>query len=114
MAIFDLLTKPDLKLTEQEEREVKRVAKTLLATLKQEKLVLDWKKQQTTRATVRLTIDTLLDELPRTYLPDLYRQKCGAVYQHVFESYQGQGRSLYTAVHQGTGTGSAVRSPNRL
>ena len=98
MAIFDLLTKPDLKLTEQEEREVKRVAKTLLATLKQEKLVLDWKKQQTTRATVRLTIETLLDELPRTYSPELYREKCDVVYQHVFESYLGQGRSLYTAV----------------
>jgi type I restriction enzyme R subunit len=63
---------------------------------------------------VRLTIDTLLDELPRTYSPDLYHQKCDAVYQHVFESYQGQGRSLYNAVHQGTGTGSAFPSSNRL
>jgi type I restriction enzyme R subunit len=96
LAIFDLLTKPDLKLTNQEEREVKRVAKALLVTLKQEKLVLDWKKQQTTRAPVRLTIDTLLDELPRTYSPELYRQKCDAVYQHVFEAYQGQGKSVYS------------------
>jgi len=51
-----------------------------------------------------------LDDLPRTYSPDLYHQKCDAVYQHVFESYQGQCRSLYTAVHQGTGTGSTVPS----
>jgi type I restriction enzyme R subunit len=63
--------------------------------LKQEKLVLDWKKQQATRATVRLTIDIALDELPRTYSPELYRQKCDIVYQHVFESYQGEGRNLY-------------------
>src|SRR5207249_11587383 len=72
---------------EQEAREVKRVAKTLLATLKQEKLVLDWKKQQTTRATVRLTIDSLLDELPRTYSPELDRKSTRLNSSHVSISY---------------------------
>jgi type I restriction enzyme R subunit len=48
LAIFDLLTKPDMKLAKAEEREVKMVARDLLETLKKEKLVLDWKKRQTT------------------------------------------------------------------
>ena len=34
-----------------------------MKTLKREKLVLDWKKRQTTRAAVRYTIETVLDEL---------------------------------------------------
>jgi type I restriction enzyme, R subunit len=95
LAIFDLLTKPEIKLTKTEERDVKKVAKQLLATLKQQKLVLDWKKRQSTRAAVRLTIETALDELPRTYTPEVYKQKCEVVYQHVFESYPDQGKSLY-------------------
>jgi type I restriction enzyme, R subunit len=95
LAIFDLLTKPEIKLTNVEEREVKKVAKQLLETLKRGKLVLDWKKRQSTRAAVRYTIETVLDELPRTFTPDLYQQKCELVYQHVFDSYYGQGKSLY-------------------
>src|SRR3984893_16627561 len=97
LAIFDLLTKPDLKLTKAKERDVKKVAKQLLATLKREKLVLDWKKRQSTRAAVRYTIETVLDELPRTFTPDLYQQKCESVYQHVFDSYSGQDTSLYAS-----------------
>ena len=46
---------------------------------------------------VRYTIETVLDELPRTYTPDLYQQKCERVYQHVFDSYSGQGKSLYAS-----------------
>ena len=95
LTIFDLLTKPEITLARAEEREVKKVAKQLLETLKKEKLVLDWKKRQTTRAAVRYTIETVLDELPRAFTPDLYQQKCELVYQHVFDSYSGQGRSLY-------------------
>ena len=73
--IFDLLTKPEMKLTKAEEREVKKVAKELLETLKREKLVLDWKKRQTTRAAVRYTIETVLDHLPRTYTPAALREE---------------------------------------
>jgi type I restriction enzyme, R subunit len=40
LVIFDLLTKPEMKLTNLEEREVKKVAKELLESLKREKLVL--------------------------------------------------------------------------
>jgi type I restriction enzyme R subunit len=36
-----------------------------------------------------------LNELPEVFTPDIYTQKCAAVYQHVFESYYGEGRSVY-------------------
>jgi type I restriction enzyme, R subunit len=73
---------------------VKKVAKSLLAKLKQEKLVLDWRKQQTTRAMVFTTIKDILDELPRAYTKELYEQKCDVVYQHFYEAYMGQGKSV--------------------
>lgn len=96
LVIFDLLTKPDVKLTNAEERQVKKVARTLLETLKNERLVLDWKKRQTTRAAVLFTIQQVLDDgLPRTYTPELYEQKCGVLYQHVFDSCQGLGKGVY-------------------
>jgi type I restriction enzyme R subunit len=95
LVIFDLLTKPEIKLTKGEEQQVKKVAKDLLATLKRERLVLDWKKRQTTRAAVLVTIETVLDQLPRVYTPEVYEQKCQSVYQHVFDSYQEQNKSLY-------------------
>ncbi|MBD2606352.1 type I restriction endonuclease subunit R [Scytonema hofmannii FACHB-248] len=96
LAIFDLLTKPEIKLTKQEEQEVKQVAKELLKTLKKEKLVLDWKKRQQTRASVEVAIKDNLDKLPQSYSAELYEQKCQSVYQHVYENYSGQG-SIYDA-----------------
>lgn len=71
------------------------MAKGLLEKLKKEKLVLDWRKQQTTRAMVFTTIKDILDRLPRAYSKELYEQKCDVVYQHFYESYMGQGKSLY-------------------
>ena len=97
LVLFDLLTKPDVKLTRQEEVDVKKAAKALLETLKKEKLVLDWRKRQTTRAMVRYTIETVLDQLPRAYSKELYEQKCDTVYQHFYEAYSGQGMSVYGA-----------------
>ena len=84
-----------MKLTKAEEVEVKKVAKELLETLKKEKLVLDWKKRQTTRASVRYTVETVLDHLPRAYTPQIYEQKCEQVYQHVFDSYSGISSNFY-------------------
>ena len=98
LTIFDLLTKPDPALTKAEEREVKKVAKELLQKLKAEKLVLDWKKRQATRAAVRFTIETVLDELPRAYSKELFDKKCDVVYQHVFDSYTGMGGGLYATL----------------
>lgn len=98
LAVFDLLTKPEVSLTKREREQVKKVARELLNTLKREKLVLDWRAKQQSRAAVRLTIEETLDLLPRTYTKELYDVKCDAVYQHVFDSYAGYGRSVYSQV----------------
>lgn len=95
LAIFDLLTKPDPKLTKKEELQVKKVGRELLQTLKNEKLVLDWRKRQQSRAAVRLRIEETLDGLPPVYARDVYEHKCEAVYQHVYDSYFGPGQSIY-------------------
>jgi len=97
LALFDILTKPEIDITAKEKEEVKKVARMLLQTLKEAKLVLDWRKKQRSRADVYTTVKTVLDELPRAYTPELYQQKCGTVYQHVYDSYQGEGRSIYAA-----------------
>jgi len=96
LAIFDLLMRPAPELTEMEKAQVKTVARSLLELLKREKLVLDWRKQQQTRAAVQVAVREVLDELPQKYDPDLYRQKCEVVYLHVFDSYWDDGRSIYT------------------
>jgi type I restriction enzyme R subunit len=66
------------------------VAKALLEKLKKEKLMLDWRKQQTTRAMVFTTIKDILDQLPRAYPNELFERKCDEVYRHFCESYAGQ------------------------
>ncbi len=67
LAVFDLLFRPPPELTDKERRQVKGVASQLLEKLKQEKLVLDWRKKEMTRAAVRQTIEIVLDELPEVY-----------------------------------------------
>ncbi len=97
LAMFDILIKPEMELTDKEKQQVKKVARYLLETLKHEKLVLDWRKKQQARAEVLYTIEVVLDkDLPRSYSTDLYRKKCEMVYQHVFDNYYGAGQSLYS------------------
>ena len=95
LAIFDLLTKPEIKLDQKELHKVKEVARDLLKRLKEEKLVLDWRKRMQSRALVKLSIEDALDQLPRAYTKELYQQKCEVVYNHIFESYYGSGQSIY-------------------
>jgi len=95
LAVFDLIRKPDMELTKKEEGQVKKIARELLESLKREKLVLDWRKTQATRAAVRVAVEDKLDELPVVFTREIYTQKCNAVYQHIFESYYGEGRSVY-------------------
>lgn len=98
LVLFDILTKPDMALTPKEINEVKKTARSLLASLKKEKLVLDWRKRQQSRAEVRLTVEKILDtELPRSYTPEVFNKKCDTVYQHIYESYFGDGRSKYAS-----------------
>ena len=46
---------------------------------------------------VRYTVETVFDNLPRVYTPEIYEQKCEHVYQHVFDSYVGQSSSIYVS-----------------
>jgi len=97
LAIFDLLTRPEPDLTEAETKVVKQAARDLLATLKAEKLVLDWRKQQRTRQAVRVCIEEVYDrELPNRYDKPLFDAKVETTFRHVYESYYGDGRSVYT------------------
>ena len=97
LAVFDLLTKPEPHLTVPQREEVKTSVKNLLDKLKKKNLVLDWRKQQQLRAQTELTVQTILDEgLPETYTQELFEKKWKAVYQHVYESYYGEGRNIYT------------------
>jgi type I restriction enzyme R subunit len=95
LSIFDILTRPTMKLNRKEKEQVKQVAKELLDTLKAERLVLDWRKRQQARAAVQLAIEQTLDKLPEVYEPKVYKEKCALVYQHVYDSYYGFGKSIF-------------------
>lgn len=95
LAIFDLLMRPAPELSEAEKAQVKTVADELLTILRRDKIVLDWRKQQSTRASVRVAVEETLDRLPDAFTRQLYAQKCDAVYQHVFDSYWDDGHSVY-------------------
>jgi type I restriction enzyme R subunit len=95
LALFDIVTKPDPVLSKSEEADVKRICKDLLAKLKAEKLVLDWRKRQQARSAVRLTIERTLEDLPKAYTDDLYNLKCELAYRHVYDCYAGESMSVY-------------------
>jgi type I restriction enzyme R subunit len=96
LTIFDILTRPGPDLTTQERDEVKKVAHQLLERVK-ELLVIGWRQRVGSRARVRLAIEDALDDgLPRAYSKDLFQTKCTAVFEHVYESYQGEGKSVYS------------------
>lgn len=95
LAIFDLLKKEELKPDEVEQ--VKKVAKDLLARLKEEKLALDWKKKVETRADVKVTITNyLFDFLPEpTYSDKECEKRAQMVYFHVYDSYVDEKVNVY-------------------
>ncbi|MHB1464460.1 MAG: hypothetical protein ACYCXU_05035 [Thermoleophilia bacterium] len=49
------------------------------------------------RGSVKLAIEEELDRLPEAFTARLYEQKCASIYQHVYDSYFGMGKSIYTA-----------------
>ena len=97
LTILDILTRPAPELTTEEREEVKKVAHHLLEKLKK-LLVLGWRQKVSSRAKVQEAIKDVLDEeLPRAYSKDIYEAKCSAIFEHVYQSYQGDGRSVYAA-----------------
>ncbi len=96
LAVFDILTRPGPDLSTKETGIIKRICKDLLARLKTEKLVLDWRKRRTSRAAVRVEIEKMLDDgLPEKYTVELFEEKCGALFQHVLEKYPQANESVY-------------------
>ena len=95
LAVFDLLTRPEIDMTEAERDAVKAISKDLLETLQRERLVLDWRQRQQSRAAVKVTVAEILDELPERYTQVIYDQKCEVVYQHIYDCYYGNGNSIY-------------------
>jgi type I restriction enzyme R subunit len=99
LVIFDILTRPAPPLSTEERAEIKKVASHLLERLK-ELLVLDWRKHLATRARVAEAIKDQLDlGLPRAYSPEIYEQKCSAVFEHFYESYPQREVNVYAQVN---------------
>jgi type I restriction enzyme R subunit len=97
LVIFDILTRPAPELSADERAEVKKVARELLNKMKL-LLVLNWRQKSTARSQLKLTIEDVLDTgLPRTYTPELYRQKCSALFEHVYECYPERDTGIYAA-----------------
>jgi type I restriction enzyme R subunit len=94
--VFDILTKPEPILTDKERADVKKVCKSLLETLKAEKLVLDWRSKPQARAGVKQAIEIVFDKgLPDAYDEALFGVKCDAAFAHIFSSYNGSVESVY-------------------
>ena len=95
LVLFDILTRPAPELSPEERAEVKKVARELLNRLK-ELLVLNWRQKLSARARLKDAIEDTLDSgLPRAYTPDLYKRKCAAVFEHVYECYPERDRGVY-------------------
>jgi type I restriction enzyme R subunit len=93
LALFDILTKPEPVLTKAEEAEVKKVCRELLSTLKREKLVLDWREKQQAKAGVMQALKVEMRRLPPAYTRDIRAEKMARAYAHVYDHYNGSGRS---------------------
>ena len=87
LTIFDILTRPQPKLSKAEEAAVKKIARQLLEKLKREKFILDWRLRETAKADVRETIRQEFDLLPEVYERKLWDEKVERTYQFLFEHY---------------------------
>jgi len=93
--IFDILTRPAPELSTEERNEVKKVSRELLSKLKL-LLVINWRQKSTARSQLKLAIEDALDAgLPRAYSPELYQQKCSAIFEHFYEAYPERNSSVY-------------------
>jgi type I restriction enzyme R subunit len=94
LAVFDLLTKPDPELTDEERAEVKQIAQKLMAHIT-DRLVLDWRRKAETREAARVLVRDVLDELPEAYDRETWQRKTDAIFNHIFASYYDDGSSVY-------------------
>lgn len=99
LAILDILTKPEPKLSKKEFETVKAAAQELVAVIKKEKLVLDWRKKQSTRAKVKEAIEVICDKtLPEIYDKNIFQNKCNSLYEHFYDYYNNGEDNIYNNV----------------
>jgi type I restriction enzyme R subunit len=97
LVIFDILTRPAPELTPEERDEVKKVTRQLLEKMKG-LLVLDWRKRAGARSQLKIAIEDALDTgLPGVYTPEIFTEKCSALFEHVYESYPGRNAGAYSS-----------------
>ena len=62
-------------------------------------LVINWRQKASARSQLKLAIEDTLDTgLPRIYTPEIYQQKCSAVFEHFYESYSEPDESVYAGL----------------
>ena len=88
LAIFDILTKPDLDLSDDERDQVKRIARDLLGRVKHECEAIDWERKPETRAAVHSAIRSILDSLPQArYDRAMWDDKVSRTYLWIRQRY---------------------------
>jgi type I restriction enzyme R subunit len=96
LAMFDILLQSAPDLSDGDRAKVKQSARELVEKIKQ-LLVLNWQQKAAARAQLKLLIEDALDiGLPRAYTPELYQQKCEAVFAHIEQAYPERDRSVYS------------------
>jgi len=91
-------TRPAPELSTEERAEVKKIARELLKRMKA-LLVINWRQKIQARAKLRDAIESELDAgLPRAYTPELFNQKCNAVFEHVYDKYPEPGTGVYSVM----------------
>jgi type I restriction enzyme, R subunit len=101
LVVFDILLRPAPELTTEERTEVKKVVRELLAKLKG-LLVINWRQKSSARSQLKITIEDVLDSgLPRKFTPELYKQKCSALFEHMYEKYPEREAGVYAGVGVG-------------
>ena len=55
------------------------------------------RKKQQARASVKLCIKDFLARLPAVFTPALLAEKMDVAFQHVYDSYYGDGKSVYAS-----------------
>jgi type I restriction enzyme R subunit len=71
-----------------------------LEKLKDNQLVLDWRKKQKSRSGVRIAIwEVISKELSEEYSVEDQNYYVDQIYQHVYDNYYGEGRSVYTNIN---------------
>ena len=95
LAMFDILLQSAPDLSDSDRAKVKQSARELVERIKA-LLVLNWQQKSSARAKLKLQIEEALDiGLPRAYTPELYQQKCEAVFAHIEKAYPERDRNVY-------------------